>query len=265
MHLGLLITNTDDSTFAASHPRDAEKFATLIASVRPDWRVTAFDLPHGEFPERRFDGWIIGGSPASVHDDALWIARVMDLIPEIVARGEPLFGACFGHQAIAMALGGRVTRNPGGWMLGLTEMTFTDNPWVPAGPIAQYAAHLEQVTQLPHGAKVLAISDHCPVASFAIGDHVFTTQYHPEMSHGFIMALVDAIGPKLPEGIAEAARVSLKDRAYTADFAEGIARFFEGTIRAQPADPSPSPDRTAHDAASMPLPLQNRGPGSRRQ
>ena len=82
MHIGLLVTNTDDSDFAARHPRDAEKFATLLAGVRPGWDVSAFDLPKGEFPDgiQGFDGFVIGGSPASVRDDTAWIARLMDLI-----------------------------------------------------------------------------------------------------------------------------------------------------------------------------------------
>ncbi len=240
MHLALLVTNTDDSAFAARHPRDGEKFAALIAQVRPGWQVTAFDLPAGQFPQpdARFDGWMIGGSPASVHDDAPWIARLMGLIRHLVARQDPIFAACFGHQAVALALGGQVGRNPVGWKLGLAEMTVLPNPWLEQGLVAQYAAHLEQVTHLPRGARVLATSDHCPMASFAIGDHIFTTQYHPEMTHGFITALVDEIAPKLPPDVIAMAKTSLLRRADTASFAESIARFFEAANPAPPADPS---------------------------
>ncbi len=241
MHLGLLVTNTDNSTFAALHPNDGEKFAHMIAQVRPDWRVTAFDLPAGQFPtpDAKFDGWMIGGSPASVHDDDPWIARLFDLIRHMVAQKQPIFAACFGHQAVALALGGQVGRNPCGWKLGLAEMTVLPNPWMDQGPVTQYAAHLEQVTRLPNGAKVLAVSDHCPVASFGIGDHLFTTQYHPEMTHHFITALVDEIVPKLPDGVASAARASLARQADTAAFAETIARFFESASPARPTGPLP--------------------------
>jgi GMP synthase-like glutamine amidotransferase len=240
MHLALLVTNTDDSAFAAAHPRDAEKFAALIALVRPGWQVTAFDLPKGQFPpdDCGFGGWMIGGSPASVRDDAPWIARLMDLIRHLVARKAPIFAACFGHQAVALALGGQVDRNPGGWMLGLARMTMRPNPWIAPGPVLQYAAHLEQVTHLPDGARMLATSDHCKVASFAIGDHVLTTQYHPEMTHGFITALVDEIAAKLPPDVIRSAKASLGQQADSAAFAESIARFFEGASPAPPADPS---------------------------
>jgi GMP synthase-like glutamine amidotransferase len=241
MHLGLLVTNTDDSAFAASHPRDGEKFARMIAQVRPDWRVTAFDLPAGAFPppNARFDGWMIGGSPASVHDDAPWITRLMVLIRHLVTVRAPIFAACFGHQAVAMALGGQVGRNPEGWMLGVADLTFMPNPLLQAGRMRQYAAHLEQVTHLPDGARVLASSAHCPVASYAIGRHVFTTQYHPEMTHEFITELVDELAAKLPDDVVAAAKSSLRRQVDVRTFSESIARFFEGISPALPADPSP--------------------------
>ena len=58
MHIAVLATNTDDSDFAARHPRDVEKFRVLMQGVRPGWQVTAFDLPKGQFPEdiQGFDG-----------------------------------------------------------------------------------------------------------------------------------------------------------------------------------------------------------------
>lgn len=127
LHIAVLMTNTDDSAFAARHPGDGQKFSDLIRLLRPEWCLTAFDLPSGAFPAdlSAYDGFIIGGSPASVNDAAPWIARLMRAIPQIVVREKPLFGACFGHQAIAVALGGTVTHNPGGWVFGVTETQVT--------------------------------------------------------------------------------------------------------------------------------------------
>ena len=68
MHLALLMTNTDESDFAQDHPRDGEKFTTLVHLVRPDWRVEVFNVKDGVFPGdiTDFDGVMITGSPSSV-------------------------------------------------------------------------------------------------------------------------------------------------------------------------------------------------------
>ncbi len=140
MHLAILMTNTDESDFARAHPKDGEKFTSLVHLVRPDWTTEVFSVKDDVFPAglEWFDGVMITGSPASVHDGAPWIARLTDLIRDIAACGKPIFGACFGHQAVAMALGGEVGPNPGGWVLGLTQMDVVDRPaWA-----ADLGAHL---------------------------------------------------------------------------------------------------------------------------
>lgn len=225
-------TNTDESAFAQQHPKDGEKFARMIAAVRPDWTVSSFSVKDGEFPEdvADFDGVMITGSPASVHDGDAWIAKLKDLIRGAFKAGLPLFGACFGHQAIASALGGRVGPNPEGWVFGIADAQVTKAPeWALELPTAfrQYAAHIEQVTDLPDQAKVWASAPHCPVVGFTIGSRVFTTQNHPEMTHDFMRALVDEYGTKLPEGVADVARRSLASPVDPLPFSEAIARFFE--------------------------------------
>jgi GMP synthase-like glutamine amidotransferase len=224
MHIAILVTNTDESAFAAAHPRDGEKFAALLAPLRPDWRFTVFSVKDGVFPATlaSIDGVIITGSPASVHDPDPWVAQLLALIRQIVAEGIPLFGACFGHQAIALALGGTVARNPGGWVLGTVATDMQD-----LGRIRLYAAHLEQVTKAPAQAVTVGSTPGCPIAAMAIGARVLTTQYHPEMTHGFITALVKELEGKLPDAAIQQARKSLTERADTAGFADHIARFFE--------------------------------------
>jgi GMP synthase-like glutamine amidotransferase len=237
MHLAILMTNTDESAFAQRHPKDGEKFTALIHSVRPDWTCDVFSVKDGVFPDdlSAFDGVIVTGSPASVHDGEPWIDRLLETIRDIVKRQIPLFGACFGHQAIALALGGKVEKNPGGWVFGLTKADVVDPaPWMePLGEgLAQYGAHIEQVTELPECARVLIGSAACPASGFAIADRVYTTQNHPEMSPDFIAALVEEYAEKLPSGVIEAARASLAEKADYREFAESIARFFEQAVPA---------------------------------
>lgn len=226
MHIAVLVANTDESAFAQGHPKDGAKFAKLLQGLRPDWRVSAFSVKDGEFPADGllFDGWIITGSPASVHDSDAWVGRLFGRIKAIVARGEPLFGACFGHQAIAAALGGVVGDNPGGWVFGAVDTVMDD------AKIRLYAAHSEQVLAGPDGAVVLGGNADCMVGSFAIGSRVLTTQYHPEMTHDFMTALVAEYADKLPADVAARARASLAIAADRDVIAARIVRFFEESV-----------------------------------
>ncbi len=231
MHIAVLATNTDDSEFAARHPRDVEKFRVLMQGVRPGWKIAAFDLPKGEFPDdvQGFDGFLIGGSPSSVHDEDAWIERLLSVIREAFAAGKPLAGACFGHQAIAKALGGTVGPNAGGFVLGTAETeVLAPAPWMePVAAFRLAAAHGEQVTVLPPGAEVIGRTEGCPAACYRIGDRVFATQYHPEMVPEFLAALVEEFAPHFPPEVGEAARASLALGTEGPRFAEWVARFFE--------------------------------------
>lgn len=223
MHIALLMANTDESAFAQARPKDGAKWARLLAEVRPDWRLSVFSVKDGEFPDtlQGVDGWIISGSPASVNDPDPWVDRLMGLIRDIAGQGVPLFGACFGHQAIARALGGTVARNPGPFVLGLVDTQYD------ARGLALYAAHGEQVTILPAGARVLARNAECPVGAFAIGDTILTTQYHPEITPDFMADLLDEVAGKLPDAVVDGARASMLRAPDRAAMADQIARFLE--------------------------------------
>lgn len=232
MHLAVLMTNTDESDFAKDHPKDSEKFAQLVHLVRPTWTVTSFAAKDGVFPPdiTGFDGVMITGSPASVHDADPWVGELLDLIKTTYAAKIPMFGACFGHQAIALALGGKVEHNPIGWVFGSTESDITAKAeWMQELPdsFVQYGAHIETVTKLPREAIVLSTSDDCDVTGFRIENSVYTTQNHPEMTPEFIAALVAEYESKLPSNVAKTAKASLSRKADNALYAESIARFFE--------------------------------------
>lgn len=231
MRLAILMTNTDESDFAQAHPKDGEKFTTLIQEQRPDWDCAVFSVKDGEFPVdiQEFDGALITGSPASVHDSDAWVAQLFELIRDMDRHAVPVFGACFGHQAIALALGGAVSPNPQGWVHGyaLTD-SVGDLPWC-ARPaqVGLYASHIEQVVELPEGAHVVSSGPDCTVGGYVKGRHIFTTQYHPEMTDSFIADLVEETEDYVGAEVTEAARESLKNTADRDVFGKQIIGFFE--------------------------------------
>ncbi len=230
--IGILMTNTDVSSFAQQHPRDGEKFTSLLQAVRPDWAMQVYDVTQGNFPATpsNCDGYVITGSPASVHDALPWIDTLMAFIPALAAAKVPTVGCCFGHQVIAKAMGGEVSRNPGGWGFGTADTKFEANEsWMSpaAESLTLFAAHNEQVSTLPKGAVVLGGSAFCPAASFRMGTQFFTTQYHPEMTAEFMTALAHEIAGYVGEPLAAKAIRQALQPTQGHHFAEWMARFLE--------------------------------------
>jgi GMP synthase-like glutamine amidotransferase len=230
--IGILVTNTDRSTFAMSQPSDGEKFSTLLRDVRPDWRFKVYDCTAGEFPDSAAacDGYVIGGSPASVNDDDGWIKELFSFIRSLDAAKVPTVGCCFGHQAIATALGGCVGKNSGGWGFGISQTHFHKQfEWMqpPAKSLGLYAAHGEQVVVIPESATVIGGDDFCPTASLLVGNHFLTTEYHPEMSQDFFVGLTHAFEKYIGTDVAEKARTEAAEPADSLIFAEWMARFLE--------------------------------------
>jgi len=96
----------------------ADLFTALLAGQGFDFAV--WNVVDGELPDdpRAADGWLITGSKHGAYEDHPWIPPLEALIRDAYAAGVPLVGICFGHQIIAQALGGRVIKFPGGWMVG---------------------------------------------------------------------------------------------------------------------------------------------------
>lgn len=231
--IGILVTNTDHSTFAQNWPGDGEKFSVLLKSVRPNWIYKIYDCTTGEFPGQKDEcnGYVIGGSPASVNDDDLWISNLLAFIRELDAAEKPTIGCCFGHQAMAKALGGTVGRNPGGWGFGVSPTHFTAaEPWMipKATSLNLYAAHSEQVITLPATARILGGDDFCPTAAIAMGKHFFSTEYHPEMTKPFFLGLAKAFETYIGTDIsAHALQQARSEEAQGLVFAEWMANFLE--------------------------------------
>ena len=239
--IAILLTCNDESEFARQFPDDAECFRTILEPHRPDWTIATVPVFQGIFPQHAtdYDGYVITGSPASVYDTDPWIPKLMELIQAIHKDQVPLVGCCFGHQAIAHALGGEVSRNDFGWGLGISQTKFVGREeWMEpfAESLGLYAAHSEQVSRLPSGARILGTNADCPFAAITIGNHIMTTEYHPEMTPEFIRALVGHMSPRLEEEVVEAALAQLDDEADGELFAGWMANFLDCAMTSEASE-----------------------------
>lgn len=233
LHIAVLLTNDDSSAFAARFPNDGLKVVQLLQPLRPSWTFEVVPVKDGVLPAgpQAFDGYVITGSPASVNNDSLpWVGALLAFIREVHAARQPLIGLCFGHQAVARALGGQVARHAAGWGLGTATTHWPQaRPWMrPAqSTTTLMAAHNEQVTRMPEGAECLGGSDFCPIGSMQIGQHIWTTQYHPEMPLVFMQALLGYLADKLDAATLARAHASLAQAADVPLFGQWMVQFFE--------------------------------------
>src|SRR5215471_2015102 len=144
----------------------------------------------GELPEPEgFDHVVLLGATFSVYSggpNADWIAEELAWLRRADEAGVPVFGICFGAQALAAALGGRVTaaaRKEVGW----TVIDSYDPDLVPVGPWLEF--HGDTCLPPPQ-AKVLARNE-VGVQAFTIGRHL-AVQFHPEVDGPQLRRWLDA-------------------------------------------------------------------------
>jgi GMP synthase (glutamine-hydrolysing) len=214
-----------------------EMFISLLSEPGETWDI--YDVEHGVFPENvsRYDGFLITGSRYSAYEDRPWIKELLERVREIHRREIPLIGVCFGHQALALALGGEVELNPKGWDIGLREITLTDAAkGLPAfkgvpNPTRILVSHMDVVTRLPDQAVRLAYSERTEFEMFVIGRSVLSLQGHPEYDGEVIGEIIDLLSgfSILPSDRAAEGRTTLAGKPHNAFFRDLLRGFLQGS------------------------------------
>lgn len=147
-----------------------------------------------------YKGIILSGGPASVNDPSS---------PQIHAGlyelGIPVLGICYGHQITMKTLGGRVETGKVG-EYGLTSFEVKEPRGIlknlEPGHYQVYASHFDVVAAVPEGFEVVGATPDDPFsATMNEAKHIYTLQFHPEVSHSqggmeILDAFLDITGAK---------------------------------------------------------------------
>lgn len=160
------------------------QYAQLIARRVREARVFSEVVPHTASVEdikaKDPRAIVLSGGPSSVYAEG---APRLD--PALFDLGVPVFGICYGFQAMAQALGGTV-EHTGTSEYGRTDLEVLGGELHSGLPGTQpvWMSHGDAVTAAPAGFEVVAASAGAPVAAFEDrARRLAGVQYHPEVMH----------------------------------------------------------------------------------
>jgi GMP synthase (glutamine-hydrolysing) len=129
-------------------------------------------------------GIILSGSPASVSEAA------SPRTPQAVFdAGVPVFGICYGEQALCAQLGGNVAasdhREFGRAFLEIEDdCALFDGVWAKGERHQVWMSHGDRIDAIPQGFRVVGKSDGAPFAAIADDSRrYYGVQFHPEVYH----------------------------------------------------------------------------------
>lgn len=214
---------------------DGDKFFDLLHPQMPGAGIDIFYSAAGELPRSvdDYDAYLVSGSPASVHDDDDWIARLAQFVVDADARDKRIVASCFGHQLVAKIWGGEVGYNEHGWYIGNYELAIGRRfDWM--DPVVEttslYHFNQERVTRLPDGALSFAGSPEYPDLAYTVGENILCMQGHPEQPLRAMNNFLVAVAPELSDEALRLARerIDFGGAPDTGVWAQWMARFLRG-------------------------------------
>jgi GMP synthase (glutamine-hydrolysing) len=146
--------------------------------------IVPFQNAEAGFRALQPKGVILSGGPASVLDEDAPLAPMA-----IYEAGVPVLGICYGEQAMAQQLGGKVEgghhREFGRAEVELiAHSALTDGVWDIGGRYPVWMSHGDRVTKLPDGFIATGTSSNAPIAMIADDKRKFyAAQFHLEVVH----------------------------------------------------------------------------------
>src|SRR5580658_9269197 len=146
--------------------------------------IVPYQKAEAAFRAMKPKGVILSGGPASVLDKDAPLAPAA-----IYQAGVPVLGICYGEQAMAQQLGGKVEaghhREFGRAEVQITKPSpLFDGVWEVGQKYPVWMSHGDRVTAPPAGFDVVGTSANAPIAMIADDKRKFyATQFHLEVMH----------------------------------------------------------------------------------
>lgn len=186
----LLLATRDHDRAAAAEYRSVLHHTGLTPQHLQHHRIESTPLPPIDLDD--YSGVLLGGSSFNISDSHKTElqrrveADLAHLIDRIVDADFPFLGMCYGVGTVTAHLGGTVDRTHGEAVgaisINITAEGAEDPLLAGVSPVFHaFVGHKEACNGTPPGVTLLATGQECPVQMYRVGEHVYVTQFHPEL------------------------------------------------------------------------------------
>ncbi len=173
-----------------------ELYAEMLKQASPDSECDIIfpsdpgaGLPEGSALDG-YDGVAWTGCSLTVFDDISEVRAQIEFARACFKAGVPGFGSCWAAQIAVVAAGGQCAANPKGREMGVARKIAL-TPEGRGHPLYEgkadvfdaYISHVDEITEMPQGAVLLAGNDFTHVQAVSVdyrGGKFWGLQYHPE-------------------------------------------------------------------------------------
>jgi GMP synthase (glutamine-hydrolysing) len=150
--------------------------------------IHPFDAPEEFIRTFGARGIVLSGGPETVTEDAT--PRIPDVVFELRDEGTPILGICYGMQALAQQLGGRVQGSQK-QEFGHARIRVANGssllsklPSLQDDELDVWMSHGDKVVVLPEGFETTASTASAPIAAMeSPSTATYAVQFHPEVTH----------------------------------------------------------------------------------